>query len=78
MDSKIKFGVYVSPHGKLKVFEEIYDGATSRTHWELDEGMTKKHPLFRITVPVVKNMSVGWPVFEWSSDLKGYEYLGDL
>jgi hypothetical protein len=74
-----KFGVYIHPKtAKVKVLTKVFDEKEKRTTWELEEGMFKNHPLFRLRVPVVKSMSVGWPVYEWRCDLKGYEYMGDL
>jgi len=73
MKTEIKFGVWLSPSGKLKVFEKSEDG-----FWLLDEGMEQNHPLFRGKIRVVKEMSQGWPVFDSVSDLKNHEYLGEL
>ena len=76
--STTKFGVYLAPSGKLKTFVEVIDNKTQQTNWELDEGKILAHPIFRIRVPVVKNMTIGWPIFEQRGGLKNCEYLGEL
>lgn len=70
--NKPKFGVYLSPTGRLKVFSE------TKKHWLLDEGRVQRFPFFRGKAPVVKQMSKGWPMFFSRSDLKDHEHLGDL
>lgn len=63
-------GVWVSPHGKLKVFY-VENGK-----WFLDEGRTVSHKLFRLRTYVVSEMSIGWPI--WAYGLKGHEWLSEL
>lgn len=72
--SKPLEGVYLSPRGSLKLFyTEVQDG---RLCWILDEGKLVNHPLFRIKIAVVSNMTPGWPIKDMQ--LKGCEYLGEL
>ena len=69
------FGVYInSKTGKLKVFSR--DSENGREVWILDSGMIKKHPIFRMSYPVVETMTPGWPLDDYG--LRGYEYLGEL
>jgi hypothetical protein len=77
--NEVKYGVYINPkNGNLKYFCLGKHETKGFDIWELHEGRRCKHPLFRITVEVFKSMSIGWPVYEYGCDLKGYEYLGDL
>ena len=69
-----KFGVYLMPNGNLKVLEP-HD---TKPMWVLDEGKSVSHPIFRVRIPIVKEMSRGWPLFDFRCELKGSEYLGDL
>jgi hypothetical protein len=69
--SGLKDGVYISKRtGKLKVLD------MTGLKWVLDEGIIKQHPLFRLKVPVVAEMTPGWPLDE--TNLKNCEYLGEL
>lgn len=73
--NEVKFGVYLGPRGNLKILLPHEE----KSHlWTLEEGKIVKHPIFRISQVVCKEMSAGWPIFEERGDLKGYEYLGDL
>lgn len=68
-------GVYISRHGKLKVFYISESG-----HWEVDEGSKISRKLFgfRITTPVVHSMTPGFPIFESFGPLYKCEFLGEL
>lgn len=70
-----KYGVYLSPTGKLKVLEPH---KSHKYIMVLDQGKTFRHPLLRVTIPLVETMSLSWPVFEEKRLLKDCEYLGDL
>ena len=77
--SKTKFGVYVSPHGKLKYFYERFDERVERKYWMLDTGIRKSSLLFyNLKIPFEHQMSPGYPVFEEAVLLKNHEYLGPL
>lgn len=76
---EILFGVYINPkNGKLKNLCRGKHETKGFDIWELHEGQRKQHPILRITVEFFKSMSVGWPVYDFVSDLKNYEYLGEL
>lgn len=68
--SKPKLGVYISRYGQLKVLER-----TDR-FLILDEGRIIRHPNVPVSMAVVSEMSLGWPVYE--TVLKNHEYLGAL
>lgn len=75
----IKFGIYVSPHGKLKYFYEEFDERVNQNYWKLDTGLKKASLLFRfLKIPFEHQMNVGYPVFEEAVLLKNCEYLGEL
>lgn len=75
MNKTPKLGVYISKHGKLKVLS-VARNAIGAQFWVIDQGIRRPSPILGISVNIVHEASIGWPLEK--DFLKYCEYLGEL